>query len=239
MGEYYGVVSSSDFFAHYGVKGMKWGVRKALESPKRDAKLARQYNKALRKAKRLNTNANVKRSQQEFKQRMADGATELATGGFAAGASLVARALSRKWGMRGVSVGHVGFLPMVYDTETAPKVLVPAGAALGAAGVYNLAKGVAAKRRTTVKGHAKAVAKAKNWQSEMKKAFKGTKYAGLPGVRAMKEQQAYESVSTQLKNAGKAAALGGAVMGPGAAMYVNARKVASEDNRYKSKKKRR
>lgn len=32
MSEYYGTpAASSDFLAHYGVKGMRWGVRKAIE----------------------------------------------------------------------------------------------------------------------------------------------------------------------------------------------------------------
>ena len=59
MDEYYGsTLASSDFFAHYGVKGMKWGVRKAIEknSPK---KLARQYEKARRKLDRLERNADI------------------------------------------------------------------------------------------------------------------------------------------------------------------------------------
>lgn len=32
MNEYYGIASTptEDFLAHYGVKGMKWGVRKAI-----------------------------------------------------------------------------------------------------------------------------------------------------------------------------------------------------------------
>lgn len=32
MNDYYGInTSSSDFFMHYGIKGMKWGVRKAVD----------------------------------------------------------------------------------------------------------------------------------------------------------------------------------------------------------------
>lgn len=35
MGVYYGVKRSDEYLAHYGVKGMKWGVRKAVESIRR------------------------------------------------------------------------------------------------------------------------------------------------------------------------------------------------------------
>jgi len=57
---YYGIASTptSDFLAHYGVKGMKWGVRKAVE--RNDWKgLYRQYKKANRKLNRLNRNADI------------------------------------------------------------------------------------------------------------------------------------------------------------------------------------
>lgn len=64
--DYYGISPSSDFFAHYGVKGMKWGVRRALESfssnsrnqqkafyksMKQDMKSAGKINRAARETK--------------------------------------------------------------------------------------------------------------------------------------------------------------------------------------------
>lgn len=58
MSEYYGVSTpTSDFLAHYGVKGMKWGVRKAIEEGGRAAtnrSLSRQFRKAERKLRKLN-----------------------------------------------------------------------------------------------------------------------------------------------------------------------------------------
>ncbi len=52
--EYYGAPSTptEDFLAHYGVKGMKWGVRKAIERGS-DRALRRQYKKASKKLAKL------------------------------------------------------------------------------------------------------------------------------------------------------------------------------------------
>ncbi len=54
MDEYYASpVASTDFLMHYGVKGMKWGVRKALE--RGDVKALRRHQiKALKKLAKLN-----------------------------------------------------------------------------------------------------------------------------------------------------------------------------------------
>ena len=52
MNEYYAVVRSTDELAHYGVKGMKWGVRKALASGNERA-LNRHFRKAAKKLKKL------------------------------------------------------------------------------------------------------------------------------------------------------------------------------------------
>ena len=56
-------------------------------------------------------------------------------------------------------------------------------AAAGGLGTAAIAKGkaVAAKYRTTAKGHAKAVAKRDAWKREMNKAFKGTQYDASRG----------------------------------------------------------
>ena len=57
MSEYYAVVRFGDnHLAHYGVKGMKWGVRKAIERGD-DKALGRQYKKAMKKLNKLNKKA--------------------------------------------------------------------------------------------------------------------------------------------------------------------------------------
>ena len=45
MENYYAIVRSGDHLAHYGVKGMQWGVRKAIEKGN-DKRLDRTYRKA-------------------------------------------------------------------------------------------------------------------------------------------------------------------------------------------------
>ncbi len=52
----YAIERSDEYLAHYGIKGMKWGVRKALESGNSRA-LARQYKKASRKLAKLQARA--------------------------------------------------------------------------------------------------------------------------------------------------------------------------------------
>lgn len=54
---YYGVTRTNDYLAHYGVRGMKWGVRKAIQSGNTKA-LGRQYKKAQKKLAKLEARAN-------------------------------------------------------------------------------------------------------------------------------------------------------------------------------------
>ena len=60
----YAVDRSDEYLAHYGIKGMKWGVQKARDVMLRDKqagarKLARQYKKAMKKLDKLNKNADA------------------------------------------------------------------------------------------------------------------------------------------------------------------------------------
>ena len=52
----YAVDRSDEYLAHYGIKGMKWGVRKAIESGN-SRKLDRQYRKAQKKLTKLKARA--------------------------------------------------------------------------------------------------------------------------------------------------------------------------------------
>lgn len=61
MAKYYGVQRSEEYLMHYGIKGMKWGVRKAIaEGGSRGARrLDRAYKKASKKLAKLNRNADL------------------------------------------------------------------------------------------------------------------------------------------------------------------------------------
>lgn len=52
----YAIERSDDYLAHYGVRGMKWGVRKAIASGN-SARLSRQYAKASKKLAKLEKRA--------------------------------------------------------------------------------------------------------------------------------------------------------------------------------------
>ena len=58
MAKYYGVERSEEYLAHYGVRGMKWGVRKAIASGN-TKHLDRQWRKAQKKLAKLNNNADI------------------------------------------------------------------------------------------------------------------------------------------------------------------------------------
>ena len=90
MSEYYAVVRSGDnHLAHYGVKGMKWGVRKAIE--RGDAKaLGRHYAKALKKLNRLESNANI-----TTQERRASRNKKIAAAGLGVGAAGAAGAINQ------------------------------------------------------------------------------------------------------------------------------------------------
>ncbi len=161
---YYGVTRSDEYLAHYGVKGMKWGVRKAIE--KGDKKrLERHYKKANRKLNRLKEKADVIYNLDKRRQ-----APLLATTGLIpASAGVGLPILAKKWGKK---------------LDTSDKVAAAfnalAGTGLVGIGVHDFITG---GKRTKTKGHNKAVKKVNEWQKEMKNAFKGTKYEKQEAAR--------------------------------------------------------
>lgn len=96
--EYYGnaTTPTEDFLAHYGIRGMKWGVRKALNAggARGERKLGRQYQKAEKKLAKLEKRA---ASGKKYAKRAALlGAGAAAAGGLAAaGTTGVGNAMTR------------------------------------------------------------------------------------------------------------------------------------------------
>jgi len=92
MSEYYAVIRSTDHLAHYGVKGMKWGVRKAIERGD-DKALSRQYKKAMKKLNKLNKKADVEQQNKIAKRYSKAAGVGLAVGAAGTG-GMIGSALS-------------------------------------------------------------------------------------------------------------------------------------------------
>lgn len=253
---YYGNEPSSDFIAHYGIKGMKWGVRRALERNNEKA-LYRNYRKAAKKLEKLNarTDIETQKAQAAKFNKISKVSRRIGhVGALTAGLSIPyenqAQALYTKQHNKYNNETLPGFYKARrdlseqhrYDSSindglyksnsidtfdhvknsakidndyrsgvkalnenmeaadaahakdwqardrrvTAANIARFAGAGVAALG-YGTAVGAkikahAAKKRTTVAGHAKAVANRDAWRNQMAETFKGTKYANLPSV---------------------------------------------------------
>lgn len=173
MGIYYGVERSGEYLAHYGVKGMRWGVRKAIDAKDTKA-LERHYDKAVRKLAKLQKRANLLVQKRDKKENL-----ELAglSAGLA-GSSAALGALNKHFRNQGMGesyiAGHFGLIPILpTKTSTLSNIGVVAGTAMG------IGEGIGAAanhHRLGIKGHKKAVDNVNTWQKEMATAFKGTKY---------------------------------------------------------------
>lgn len=245
--EYYGAASTptEDFLAHYGVKGMKWGVRKAIQKGS-DRALRRKYKKAERKLAKLEKLGSNGKKYAKRAARYGAGAA-LAGGLAAAGTSGVSKAINYSSAGAGKAYAGVGKgmhavgglmsrsgVPGVKNAgaymmgkgramsrsgEKVKQGMLKAGSAVdkwgrstsiadsvkgakpaplknvsnntiarvgaGALGAgLGIAAGRNAYRAATAKKHA---AQAKEFRTEMNKAFAGTKYAnGIPAKKKKK-----------------------------------------------------
>ena len=94
MSEYYGVTRSGSSLKHYGVRGMKWGVRKAIERGDRKM-LDRNFRRAERKLKRLNKRADIRVQERSAKRNARISNAALGIGGIAGGVHVGNRLLAR------------------------------------------------------------------------------------------------------------------------------------------------
>jgi len=191
MSEYYAVQRTGNDLAHYGVKGMRWGIRKAIAkstSAGKQKALAKQYKKASKKLDKLMTKANIEAQKANVsvqkKKAIRSGLATLPIGGIAAltrpridpnGQRITQAITNLNNGTTTIVKRHNA--PMEVGNRTGHYISGGLTAAGLAKTAYHTGKAIASKYRTTSKGHAKAVAKAKAWKSEMDKAFAGTPYA--------------------------------------------------------------
>ena len=208
MTEYYGAPTTptSDYLAHYGIRGMKWGVRKARESGNTKA-LSRQYAKAQKKLAKLEKRANS--GSAYAKRAAALGAGAAATGAAAVGApSKWAGAWGKSHSItRGATSGlmDTGSKLQAQAARNGTNAAVKAAKSKAGMTAWKAGKGVEkanlsnatvarlglgaaslglgagaaynAYRAGTTKRAAK---KAAEFRGEMNKAFAGTQYADRP-----------------------------------------------------------
>ena len=201
MAKYYGVERSEEYLAHYGIKGMRWGVQKAKYKGD-DKALARHYAKAQRKIQKYKDKMNVDKQKEAYNYHhgkfIRSGLATSGAGAVGAGGLLGALAMDKHQmpsnfvDMFTVENGRtVRKLVPVYGKNINRDVLAGVGiagsvATLGAAAKsgYHVGKALAAQYRSTKRGHEKTVQKYRpkvdEWQREMNKAFAGTKYVTKP-----------------------------------------------------------
>lgn len=165
MAEYYAVERSPEYLAHYGIKGMRWGVRRALEKGNMQ-KLASHYARAIRKNSILKERTNRKAQKEEAKSYAAGGAALLgagALGGLASYGLIKAqtplnRAVNKFAGTTG-------------GTYMVPTGLIGMSGLSAAGGLASLGAGAASAYRSTKRGNKKAIEKQKRFNQEMNKLF--------------------------------------------------------------------
>jgi len=142
MSSYYGVTRSSEYLAHYGIRGMKWGVRKALAKGNMK-RLADYYQRSLIKNADLKEKTSKRGQKDLAKSRAIGGATLLGAGAIGG--------LASKKTKNGALAGY--------------------SAIAGLGGLAALGSSAASAYRTTNRGNKRAVAKYNRFNSEMKKTF--------------------------------------------------------------------
>lgn len=140
----YAIDRSEEYLAHYGIKGMKWGVRKAIAyggTGLGNRRLARQYQKAQKKLAKLEKRAN--NGAKYARRAAALGAGAAAAGGLAAlGTTGLGNAIARG-GMHVSNAGHAlmnGPAKKLWDASLASKGAAAVAGTNAARGLYSAGK---------------------------------------------------------------------------------------------------
>ena len=206
MRHYYGINSSPEHLAHYGIKGMRWGVRRALANGNEKA-LDRHYQKAAKKlAKLQDIGINSKKYAAKA---AAYGTAAVGTGTIAIGGVGMFGKVASEWGAKPgyytdykevYNIRSRNANPHSYSTNGSSTVkrissrkpgsltnndLVRIGSAAATAGL--LAK--SAQNAYRAANGRKYRDKAVRWKNEMDNAFSGTKYQGLYAVPPRKKRR--------------------------------------------------
>lgn len=196
--EYYGAASTptEDFFAHYGVRGMKWGVTKALHKGT-DKALKKEYAKAQKKLSKLKDEADISKQKTEIKYH---GKKALTSGlaGVGLGGLTVAGLKNLNYNIANSpyeTITNKNHTTHIIHPSTSAKISggLTAASALGTVGLlgksgYHTGMAIRSKYKTTSKGHKKAVEKYSNFRNAVNEAFSGTKY-GKKGVPSTKKRR--------------------------------------------------
>lgn len=212
MSEYYAVQRSGDSLAHYGVRGMKWGVKKAIASGN-DKALSKQFKKAEKKLAKLEKRgANGKKYAARAAKLGAAGAALGAAGALGSFENIkrgqralakVSKNIAAKSGGKGLVRGRVADAGAravqgasraieAYGKWGSEKAgignatrhgAIRVGAMAAGAGLVGAAAHNAYRAATAKKNRQKAA----EFKSEMKKAFAGTKYANGASAQSLKK----------------------------------------------------
>ena len=136
----YAIERSDDYLAHYGVRGMKWGVRKAIASGN-SARLSRQYAKASKKLAKLEKRA--AKADKYRRRAIGYGVGAAAAGGLAALGTGGAGRLVAKAGDTAASASHTIGKAMINipGTNRVAQNLHRAGSAMMTAGGVGKGRG--------------------------------------------------------------------------------------------------
>ena len=182
MAEYYAVERSAEYLAHYGVRGMRWGVRKAKESGNQK-RLERHYRKAQAHLKKLQDRTDIKKQKKAYEENKAMAIADAVSAPLTVGLGFLGTHISKnnataRLARKMQAVSNIPGYHIIGDTYNDYRpwgAVTGAGYAGAAIGRGILAK--KAKNRMTKEGHNQAVRDVKDWQREMNRAFAGTKYA--------------------------------------------------------------